>query len=69
MRVVFWWATVCLSFFIISYSISYRNDKKNKTGDDNEESSMIQDNSMRENISNFMRLEINRRLAQSSSIL
>ena len=69
MRVVFWWATVCLSFFIISYFISYHNDKKNKTGDDNEESSMIEDNSMRENISNFMRLEINRRLAQSSSIL
>ena len=69
MRVVFWWVTICWSFFIISYLVSHHNDKKNKMGEDNEESSMIEDNSMRENISNFMRLEINRRLAQSSSIL
>ena len=68
MRVIFWWVVVALMFFIISYFVSYSNYKKNKklTGE-SDKSSMIEDNSMKDNFSNFMKLEINRRLAQGSS--
>ena len=69
MRVIFWWVIFCLSFFIVSYFVSYNNYKKNKINEDTEKSSMIEDISMKENISNFMRLEINRRLAQGSSFM
>ena len=66
MRVVFWWAIIALMFFIISYFVSYANFKKNKNSGESDNSSMIED-SMKDNISNFMKLEINRRLAQGSS--
>ena len=69
MRVVFWWVIIALMFFILSYLISYEKYKKSKINGESEKSSMIEDNSMKDNISNFMRLEINRRLAQGSSIL
>lgn len=69
MRVVFWWVIIALMFFIISYFISYENYKNNKIAGDSDKFSMIEDNSMKENISNFMKLEINRRLAQGSSLL
>jgi MFS family permease len=70
MRVIFWWVVIALIFFIISYHVSYSNYKKNKknTGE-SDKSSMIEDNSMKDNFSNFMKLEINRRLAQGSSLL
>jgi MFS family permease len=67
MRVVFWWVIFCLIFFIISYFIASNNYQKQVGNDDSEDSSMIDD--MKENMSNFMKLEINRRLAQGTSFL
>ena len=69
MRIVFWWVIVALMFFIISYFVSYKNNKKQKLNGESDKSSMIEDNSMRDNLSNFMKLEINRRLAQGNSLL
>ena len=69
MRVIFWWSIICLLFFIISYFISYNNYRKNRVRGENENSSMIDDNSMKDNLSSFMKLEINRRLAQGSSLM
>ena len=66
MRVIFWWAIICLICFITSYFISKNNNRRNSG--ENENSSMIED-SMKDNLSNFMRLEINRRLAQGSSFM
>ncbi len=69
MRVVFWWVIFSLIFFILSYIIAihkYENQKNNP--EDLEESSMV-DESMKENMSNFMKLEINRRLAQGNKFL
>ena len=66
MRVIFWWAIICLACFIASYFISKNNYRRNSG--ENENSSMI-DDSMKDNLSNFMRLEINRRLAQGSSFM
>ena len=69
MRVVFWWVIVALIFFVTSYFVSHNNYKKNKITGESDRSSMIEDNSMKDNISNFMKLEINRRLAQGNSIV
>ena len=66
MRVIFWWSIICLLCFIISYFISKHNYRRDSG--ENENSSMIED-SMKDNLSNFMRLEINRRLAQGSSFM
>jgi len=69
MRVVFWWVIFSLIFFILSYIIAihkYENQKNNP--EDSEESSMV-DESMKENMSNFMKLEINRRLAQGNKFI
>ena len=66
MRVIFWWAIICLICFITSYFISKNNNRRNSG--ENENSSMIED-SMKDNLSKFMRLEINRRLAQGSSFM
>ena len=68
MRVVFFWVIFALFFLTVSYYVSYRNYKRNVYGE-TEGSSMIEDNSMKENLSNFMKLEINRRLAQGSNFL
>lgn len=69
MRVVFWWVIFSLLFFIISYFIAnLKYEKQKKNPDESEESSMI-DDSMKENMSNFMKLEINRRLAQGNKFL
>ena len=68
MRVVFFWVIFALFFIGASYYVSYRNFKRNVYGE-TEGSSMIEDNSMKENLSNFMKLEINRRLAQGSNFL
>ena len=68
MRVVFFWVIFALFFVGASYYVSYRNFKRNVYGE-TEGSSMIEDNSMKENLSNFMKLEINRRLAQGSNFL
>ena len=65
MRVVFWWVIFTLIFFILSYFILVDKYQKLKTIEESEESSMI-DDSMKENMSNFMKLEINRRLAQGT---
>ena len=67
MRVVFFWVIFALFFVVSSYFVSYRNFKRNVYGE-TEGSSMIEDNSMKENLSYFMKLEINRRLAQSSLV-
>ena len=69
MRIVFWWVIIALTLFIISYFISYNNNKKEKVEGESDKSSMIEENSMRDNLSNFMKLEINRRLAQGNSLL
>ena len=69
MRVVFWWVIFSLLFFIISYFIAnLKYEKQMKNPDESEESSMI-DDSMKENMSNFMKLEINRRLAQGNKFI
>ena len=69
MRVVFWWVIFSLLFFIISYFIAnLKYEKQKKNPDESEESSMI-DDSMKENMSNFMRCEINRRLAQGNKFI
>ena len=67
MRVIFFWVSFALIFIWGSYLVSYRNYKRNPNGD-TEGSSMIED-SMKENLSNFMKLEISRRLAQGSNFL
>ena len=68
MRIVFWWVIVTLIFFIISYFIIENKYSKEKITEESEHSSMI-DDSMKENMSNFMRNEINRRLAQENKFL
>ena len=68
MRVVFWWVIFTLIFFILSYFILVDKYQKLKTIEESEESSMI-DDSMKENMSNFMKLEINRRLAQGTKFM
>ena len=69
MRVVFWWVIFSLLFFIISYFIAnLKYEKQKKNPEESEESSMI-DDSMKENMSNFMKLEINRRLAQGNKFI
>ena len=68
MRIVFFWVIFALFFVGASYYVSYRNFKRNVYGE-TEGSSMIEDNSMKENLSNFMKLEINRRLAQGTKFM
>ena len=69
MRVVFWWVIFSLLFFIISYFIANdKYEKQKRNPEESEDSSMI-DDSMKENMSNFMKLEINRRLAQGNKFL
>ena len=68
MRVVFWWVIFSLLFFITSYFVAYdKYQKIKKKNNEAEDSSMI--DSMHDNMSNFMRLEINRRLAQGTSLV
>ncbi len=68
MRVVFWWVIFSLLFFITSYCVAYdKYQKIKKKNNEAEDSSMI--DSMHDNMSNFMRLEINRRLAQGTSLV
>ena len=71
MRIVFWWVIFCLIFFIISYFIAKRNyTKAEKSGGEGEESNFVDEsNSMKDNMSMFMKLEINRRLAEGRSLL
>ena len=65
MRLIFFWVTVALMFILSSYLVSYYNYKK-YNNEDQEDSNMIED-SMEDSLSNFMKLEINRRLAQGSN--
>ena len=67
MRFIFFWVTVALMFILSSYLVSYYNYKK-YNNEDQEDSNMIED-SMEDSLSNFMKLEINRRLAQGSNFL
>ena len=57
-----------LIFFIISYFIIEKKYILEKITEESENSSMI-DESMKDNMSNFMRIEINRRLAQVNKFL
>ena len=70
MRVVFWWVIFCLIFFISSYFVAIKNyeifEKNNNEG---EESNFVEESSMKDNMSMFMKLEINRRLAEGRSLL
>ena len=68
MRLVFFWVIFALFFIWASYIVSYRKSKRNNY-EITEGSSMIEDSSMKENLSNFMKLAINRRLAQGSNFL
>ena len=68
MRVIFWWVIFSLIFFILSYFIAIDKYERQKTLGESEESSMI-DDSMKENMSNFMKLEINRRFAQGNKFM
>ena len=67
MRLIFFWVIVALMFILSSYLVSYYNYKK-YNNEDQEDSNMIED-SMEDSLSNFMKLEINRRLAQGSNFL
>ena len=67
MRLIFFWVAVALMFILSSYLVSYYNYKK-YNNEDQEDSNMIED-SMEDSLSNFMKLEINRRLAQGSNFL
>ena len=67
MRLIFFWVTVALMFILSSYLVSYYNYKK-YNNEDQEDSNMIED-SMEDSLSNFMKLEINIRLAQGSNFL
>ena len=67
MRLIFFWVTVALMFIFSSYLVSYYNYNK-YNNEDQEDSNMIED-SMEDSLSNFMKLEINRRLAQGSNFL
>ena len=67
MRLIFFWVTFALMFILSSYLVSYYNYKK-YNNEDQEDSNMIED-SMEDSLSNFMKLEINRRLAQGSNFL
>ena len=69
MRIVFWWVIFSLLFFILSYFIAYRNYESNDKNNEGEESNFVDESSMKENMSTFMKLEINRRLAQGASLL
>ena len=70
MRVIFWWVIFCLLFFIISYFIAKRNKERiDKANGEGEESNFVEDSSMKDNMSMFMKLEINRRLAQGTSLV
>ena len=70
MRVVFWWVIFSLLFFFISYFVAQNKYQKIKrNNNETEDSDMIEDDSMKDNMSNFMRLEINRRLAQGTSLV
>ena len=70
MRVVFWWVIFSLIFFCISFFIAKRNYEKIEKGNgEAEDSNFIEENSMKDNMSMFMKLEINRRLAQVTSFI
>ena len=70
MRVVFWWVIFSLLFFSISYFIAKRNyEKIEKSNGEAEDSNFVEENSMKDNMSMFMKLEINRRLAQGTSLV
>ena len=68
MRVIFFWVIVALLFIWASYIVSYRNYKKNMNGE-TEGSSMLENESMKENLSNFMKIEIKRRMAHPGNII
>jgi len=67
MRLVFFWVIIALVFIFASYLVSYYNYKKNNN-EEQEDSNILED-SMEDSLSNFMKLEINRRLAQGSNFL
>ncbi len=67
MRLVFFWVIIALVFIFASYLVSYYNYKKNNN-EEQEDSNILED-SMEYSFSNFMKLEINRRLAQGSNFL
>ena len=67
MRLIFFWVTVALMFILSSYLVSYYNYKK-YNNEEQEDSNILED-SMEDSMSNFMKLEINRRLAQGSNFL
>ena len=70
MRVVFWWVIFSLLFFCISYFVAKRNyEKIEKNNGEAEDSNFVEENSMKDNMSMFMKLEINRRLAQGTSLV
>ena len=70
MRVVFWWVILCLLFLILSYFISVKIYESTINDKEGEKSSMVDDdNSLKDKMSEFMKLEINRRIAQGTSLI
>ena len=70
MRVVFWWVILSLLFFIVSYFISAKIYESLLNNPESEKSSMVDDdNSLKDKMSEFMKLEINRRIAQGTSLI
>ena len=65
MRVVFWWVIFALIFLGSSWIIAC---KKYKSGIDNDEKDLMEDEQMGVDISEIMHLEIRRRLAQQSKL-
>ena len=62
MRVVFWWVIFALIFMLSAFILVYKKYKKR----DHEEKDLMEEEEMQENMAEFMKLEIRRRLAQSS---
>jgi len=67
MRVVFFSSSFAIIFIAASYFVSYGNYRRNVFGE-TEGSSMI-DDSMKDNFSEFMKIEINRRMVQQGSLI
>ena len=62
MRVIFWWVIFSLIFMVLSYVLVYKKYKSKTAGDEND----LYDENMEGEMAEFMKLEINRRLAQAS---
>ena len=69
MRLIFWWVTFPLIFVLISYYLAEKAYKKTCENSASESSSMISEEELGQEMTEIMRLEIRRRLAQTITYL